>query len=51
MFGDELLKNSFLKHSNKDVNVIKENIIKELKEFSNNVLSDDISMILLRRTE
>ena len=51
MFGDELLKNTFIKHSHKDVNVIKDNIIKELKSFSDNVLSDDISMILLRRTE
>lgn len=51
MFGDELLKNTFIKHSHKDVNVIKECIIKELKSFSNNILSDDISMIMLRRTE
>lgn len=51
MFGDELLKNTFIKHSHKDVNVIKECIIKELKFFSNNILSDDISMIMLRRTE
>ncbi|WP_295154459.1 fused response regulator/phosphatase [uncultured Brachyspira sp.] len=50
MFGDELLKNVFMKHSHKDVNVIKESIIKELKSFSNNILSDDISMIILRRT-
>ncbi|MDO6995063.1 fused response regulator/phosphatase, partial [Brachyspira innocens] len=50
MFGDELLKNTFIKHSHKDVNVIKECIIKELKSFSNNILSDDISMIMLRRT-
>ena len=51
MFGDELLKNTFIKHSHKDVNVIKDCIIKELKSFSNNILSDDISMIMLRRTE
>ncbi|PCG19722.1 fused response regulator/phosphatase [Brachyspira sp. G79] len=51
MFGDELLKNTFVKHSHKDVNVIKDCIIKELKSFSNNILSDDISMIMLRRTE
>ena len=51
MFGDELLKNTFIKHSHKDINVIKECIIKELKFFSNNILSDDISMIMLRRTE
>ncbi|OEJ15942.1 stage II sporulation protein E [Brachyspira hampsonii] len=50
MFGDEELKNIFIKNSHKDVNVIKDNIIKELKSFSNNVLSDDISMIILRRT-
>lgn len=50
MFGDELLKNVFIKHSHKDVNVIKDSIIKELKSFSNNILSDDISMIILRRT-
>ncbi|MCZ9891264.1 fused response regulator/phosphatase [Brachyspira hyodysenteriae] len=50
MFGDELLKNVFTKHSHKDVNVIKDSIIKELKSFSNNILSDDISMIILRRT-
>lgn len=50
MFGDELLKNTFIKNSHRDVNLIKENIIKELKSFSDNVLSDDISMILLRRT-
>ena len=51
MFGDELLKNIFIENSHKDVNVIKDSIIKELKAFSDNVLSDDISMILLRRTE
>ena len=50
MFGDELLKNVFTKHSHKDVNVIKDSIIKELKSFSDNILSDDISMIILRRT-
>ncbi|WP_300369029.1 fused response regulator/phosphatase [Brachyspira sp.] len=50
MFGDELLKKVFMKHSHKDVNVIKDSIIKELKSFSNNILSDDISMIILRRT-
>ncbi|WP_157153975.1 SpoIIE family protein phosphatase [Brachyspira murdochii] len=51
MFGDELLKSTFIKHSHKDVNVIKDCIIKELKSFSDNILSDDISMIMLRRTE
>ncbi len=50
MFGDEGLKNVFVKNAHKDVNVIKDNIIKELKSFSGNILSDDISMIILRRT-
>lgn len=35
----------------KNINVIKDNIIREIKYFSNNSLSDDISMILLRRTD
>ncbi|MBW5394734.1 stage II sporulation protein E [Brachyspira hampsonii] len=50
MLGDTELKNIFTKNIHKDVNVIKDNIIKELKSFSNNALSDDISMIILRRT-
>ena len=51
MLGDDELKNIFSKHVKKDIKVIKENIIKELKTFSNNNLQDDISMIMLRRTE
>lgn len=50
MLGDEKLKSIFLRYMHKNINVIKESIIKELKDFSNNSLSDDISMILLRRT-
>ncbi len=51
MFGDEKLKSIFLKNMHKNINIIKENMIKELKNFSNNSLPDDISMILLRRTD
>lgn len=50
ILGDEELKKIFTKNSHKDVNVIKDNIIKELKAYSNNILPDDISMIILRRT-
>ena len=51
MLGDEKLKSIFLKNMHKNINVIKDNIIREIKYFSNNSLSDDISMILLRRTD
>ena len=51
MLGDEKLKSIFLKNMHKNINVIKENMIKELKNFSNNSLPDDISMIFLRRTD
>ncbi|WP_295162008.1 fused response regulator/phosphatase [uncultured Brachyspira sp.] len=50
MLGDVKLRNIFIKNANKNINVIKDNIIKELKSFSDNILSDDISMIILRRT-
>lgn len=50
MFGDDHLKNIFYKNINKDVNIIKNNIVKELKKFTNNELSDDTSMFILRRT-
>ena len=50
MFGEEKLKEVFMKKIKKDVNIIKKSIIKELKEFSSNNLNDDMSMIIMRRT-
>ena len=50
MFGEDRLKEIFVKKIKKDLNIIKKNIIKELKEFSNNNLTDDMSMIIMRRT-
>lgn len=50
MLGENALKNIFIKNAHKNVNVINNTIVKELKEFSNNNLSDDISIIILRRT-
>ncbi|MEI0477324.1 fused response regulator/phosphatase [Brachyspira pulli] len=50
MLGDDCLKKIFVKHCHKNVNIMQDCIIKELKTYSNNVLPDDISMIILRRT-
>ena len=50
MLGDDCLKKIFVKHCHKNVNIMQDCIIKELKTYSNNMLPDDISMIILRRT-
>lgn len=51
MFGEAKLKSSFSKLARKDVNVIKKTMISKLKEHGGNSLQDDISMIIIRRTE
>ena len=50
MLGEDKLKEIFFKYIDNNINVIKDNIIKELKSFSNNNIYDDISIIILRRT-
>lgn len=51
MFGEARLRSSFSKLVHSDVNALRKSIMSELKSYSENALQDDISMIILRRTE